>query len=71
MFRKTLWLNLPAVCLMLATCLSAREPYDVKVESNVIMKTRDGVALSADIYRPKAAGKFPVLLSALLTTSIA
>jgi putative CocE/NonD family hydrolase len=47
---------------MLAACLCAREPYDVTIEGNVIMKTRDGVALSSDIYRPKAAGKFPVLL---------
>ena len=62
MFQKRLWFSLPAVCLMLAACLCAREPYDVTIESNVIMKTRDGVALSADIYRPKAAGKFPVLL---------
>jgi putative CocE/NonD family hydrolase len=34
----------------------------VTVENNVTMKTRDGVALSADIYRPNADGKFPVLL---------
>jgi hypothetical protein len=27
------------------------------------MKTRDGVTLRADIYRPKADGKFPVLLN--------
>src|SRR4029434_5205772 len=26
------------------------------------MKTRDGVTLYADIYRPKADGKFPVIL---------
>ena len=36
--------------------------YDVTIENNVTMKTRDGVALRADIYRPKAEGKFPVLL---------
>jgi len=35
---------------------------DVTVEHNVTMKTRDGVALRADIYRPRADGKFPVLL---------
>ena len=35
---------------------------DVTVEHNVAMKTRDGVTLRADIYRPKAEGKFPVLL---------
>src|SRR5664279_4202470 len=56
------WLILSALILLAARPLSAREPYDVTVESNVTMKTRDGVALSADIYRPKAEGKFPVLL---------
>jgi uncharacterized protein len=34
----------------------------VKVESNVPAKMRDGVTLRADIYRPDADGKFPVLL---------
>lgn len=38
------------------------EVYDVKVETGVIMKTRDGVPLSADIYRPRAEGRFPVIL---------
>jgi len=32
------------------------------VEHNVAAKMRDGVTLRADIYRPKANGKFPVLL---------
>lgn len=36
--------------------------YEVEFEYNVEMKTRDGVTLRADIYRPKAGGKFPVLL---------
>jgi hypothetical protein len=31
-------------------------------ELNVAMKTRDGVTLRADIYRPVGEGKFPVLL---------
>ena len=48
--------------LALATCASAREAYEVTVDLNVTMKTRDGVTLSADVYRPKADGKFPVLL---------
>jgi len=41
---------------------AAREPYDVVCEPNVTMKTRDGVALNADIYRPRGDGKFPVIL---------
>jgi putative CocE/NonD family hydrolase len=32
------------------------------IESAVEMKTRDGVVLVADIYRPNAAGRFPTLL---------
>jgi putative CocE/NonD family hydrolase len=35
----------------------------VVVERNVAMKTRDGVTLQADIYRPAADGKYPVLLT--------
>ncbi len=38
------------------------QKYDVTIEHAVTMKTRDGVVLRADIYRPKAEGKFPVLL---------
>jgi len=33
------------------------------VENNVLVPMRDGVLLAADIYRPAAGGKFPVLLS--------
>jgi uncharacterized protein len=35
---------------------------EVTVEYNVAMKARDGVTLRADIYRPAAEGKYPVLL---------
>lgn len=35
---------------------------DPIVERNVPVKMRDGTILQADIYRPKAEGKFPVLL---------
>ena len=33
------------------------------VEKGVAMKTRDGVTLRADIYRPSADGQYPVLLT--------
>jgi putative CocE/NonD family hydrolase len=33
------------------------------VERNATMKTRDGVTLKADIYRPAGEGTFPVLLT--------
>jgi putative CocE/NonD family hydrolase len=35
---------------------------EVVVEHNVVMKTRDGVALRADVYHPAGDGKYPVLL---------
>jgi putative CocE/NonD family hydrolase len=38
------------------------ENYQVIVERNVAAKMRDGVTLRADVYRPRADGKFPVLL---------
>jgi len=40
----------------------AQIPAPIKEEKNVAMKTRDGVTLHADIYRPAAEGKYPVLL---------
>jgi uncharacterized protein len=41
----------------------AEGPYEVVMEIGVPTKMRDGVVLRADIYRPKAEGKFPVLLT--------
>ena len=46
----------------LASRAGAAPEYAVVFESNVQMKARDGTVLTADIYRPKADGKFPVLL---------
>jgi putative CocE/NonD family hydrolase len=48
--------------LMAAGVARPAENYEVIVERNVAAKMRDGVTLRADIYRPKADGKFPVLL---------
>ena len=39
------------------------ETYQVTVQTGARVKMRDGVWLVADIYRPKAPGKFPVLLT--------
>lgn len=41
----------------------APETYPVQVQTNVRVKMRDGVSLVCDIYRPKAEGKFPVLMT--------
>jgi putative CocE/NonD family hydrolase len=38
------------------------QPYRVTIENGVGATMRDGVKLIADIYRPEAAGQFPVLL---------
>src|SRR5580704_11119362 len=40
----------------------AQKSYEVIVQNGAPMKTRDGVTLRADIYRPKDDGKFPVIL---------
>ena len=37
--------------------------YDVRLEFGVKQVMRDGVKLSADLYRPDASGKFPVILT--------
>jgi putative CocE/NonD family hydrolase len=41
----------------------AAEPYAVTIEHGVAVKMRDGTVLRADIYRPTAVGKFPVILT--------
>src|SRR2546423_9411114 len=49
--------------LLVITSFSyAADQYAVTYERNVPVKMRDGVILRADIYRPSADGKFPVLL---------
>jgi putative CocE/NonD family hydrolase len=40
----------------------AAECHEIAFERDVEVKMRDGVLLRADIYRPKAEGKFPVIL---------
>ena len=52
-----------AAAALAATGVRAVESYGITFEPSVTMTTRDGVTLRADIYRPKADGKFPVLLN--------
>jgi uncharacterized protein len=54
------WTVIAIVCS--GALAHAAEPYAVTYERGVQVKMRDGVTLRADIYRPKADGKFPVLL---------
>lgn len=37
--------------------------YQMRVETNVSVPMRDGAVLRANVYRPEAAGKFPVLMT--------
>src|SRR5208337_4092087 len=65
MTPRTLFVRPAALFLLLVLSISpllAAEHYAVKVERDVPAKMRDGVTLRADIYRPDADGKFPVLL---------
>jgi len=43
--------------------VQVRKKYKVITEKSVPMKTLDGITLFADVIRPDAAGRFPVLLS--------
>lgn len=43
-------------------CVRAQQNYVVITQNDVPMKTRDGVTLRSDIYRPRDAGRYPVIL---------
>ena len=49
--------------VLLPAALAAQTAPVVLVDRSVEMKTRDGVILRADVYRPAAEGKYPVLLT--------
>jgi hypothetical protein len=36
--------------------------YEITLDYNVKIPMRDGITLSADVWRPRAEGKFPVIL---------
>jgi len=63
--RIALPLLITLLCASISTSQSPApaEGYQVTVQTGVRTKMRDGVQLIADIYRPKAAGKFPALLT--------
>jgi putative CocE/NonD family hydrolase len=62
MHRIALSLLLLAAANLLIGAARAADPFAVTFEPDVAMKTRDGVTLYADVFRPKADGRFPVLL---------
>ena len=51
-----------SVLLSLQTILAAQEAFEVEVRTEVKIPMRDGVELSANIFLPKAQGKYPVIL---------
>src|SRR5580658_11323586 len=62
MFRISVcWLVVSAP-LLRSQSAPAMASTDIMIERGVPMKTRDGVTLYADIYRPKSAERFAVIL---------
>jgi putative CocE/NonD family hydrolase len=59
----SLIISLAAISLVVPQISRADQPYAVTIQRGVAVKMRDGVTLRADIYRPTADGKFPVLLT--------
>ena len=57
------FLFLLGIILILVGISLAEQTYEIKIEFNVRVKMRDGIELSADVYRPDTEGKFPVILS--------
>jgi putative CocE/NonD family hydrolase len=62
MLKRTLFVVIVAILPVLDISARSQAPADFSVERNVAMKTRDGVTLFADVYRPVGEGAFPVLL---------
>jgi putative CocE/NonD family hydrolase len=51
-----------SILLQPLTVLAAQEAFEVDVRTEVMIPMRDGVELSANIFLPKAEGKYPVIL---------
>jgi putative CocE/NonD family hydrolase len=62
MLKKTLCLFAFVATTLPVVAALGQTAANVVVEQNVAMKTRDGITLRADIYRPSAEGSYPVLL---------
>ena len=62
MLKKPLCLFFFAFTLLPCLAFVGQSDSQIAIEQNVIMKTRDGISLKADIYRPVSDGNFPVLL---------
>ncbi|WP_263356395.1 CocE/NonD family hydrolase [Acidicapsa ligni] len=62
MLKKTISFLVLAIVSISSASSRAQSVGGVIVEHNVPMKTRDGITLRADIYRPDGQDKLPVLL---------
>ena len=62
MLKKTLCLLAFVVTLLPCVPVKGQTAAEIVIEHNVAMKTRDGVTLRSDIYRPAGDGSFFVLL---------
>lgn len=60
--RRGLLLRVSAACVVLLACAPAWSQALLNYEHNATMRTRDGVVLRADIYRPSDGAPHPVLL---------
>src|ERR1700732_5343218 len=61
--RVPLALCFVSVTVLATTGVRAADGYEATIERGAPVQMRDGITLRADIYRPKADGKFPVLLT--------
>jgi len=57
------WLVIIFWCFPYDVTPAAEKPYDIQVQADVKIPMRDGIRLSANIFRPKADGRFPTILS--------
>lgn len=46
-----------------STPAASQQTYEVRIDFNRRVRMREGTELSADVYRPNAPGRFPVILS--------
>ena len=63
MLKKTLCLLAFTVTILPSISVLGQTAPEIVIERGVVMTTRDGVKLRADIYRPAGEGTFPVLLT--------
>ena len=62
MLKQTFYSLVFAVTLLPSVQAGGQTAADAVFERNVAMKTRDGVTLRADVYRPASDASYPVLL---------